>query len=100
MKLNELSYTPGSRKDETRIGRGTASGKGKTSTIGHKGQNSRSGGGVRPGFEGGQTPLYRRIPKRGFKSLNQINQKTYVIINLDQLEKLNLPEVNHQTLID
>jgi len=97
MKLNELSYTEGSRKPVTRLGRGTGSGKGKTSTRGHKGQNSRSGGGVRPGFEGGQTPLYRRIPKRGFNSLNK---KEYFLLNLEQIAKLNLKEINHKTLID
>jgi len=97
MKLNELSYTEGSRKPVTRLGRGTGSGKGKTSTRGHKGQNSRSGGGVRPGFEGGQTPLYRRIPKRGFNSLNK---KEYFLLNLEQIAKLNLKEINHKTLIN
>jgi len=97
MKLNELHYTKGSRKSATRVGRGTASGKGKTATRGTKGQNSRSGGGVRPGFEGGQTPLYRRLPKRGFISPNH---KEYTIINLDTLESLNLADVNPKTLID
>lgn len=97
MKLHELQYTPGSKKEATRIGRGMASGKGKTATRGHKGQNSRSGGGVRPGFEGGQTPLFRRLPKIGFTSLNR---KEFVILNLDQIEKLNLKEVNHKTLTE
>ncbi|ATZ17021.1 50S ribosomal protein L15 [Williamsoniiplasma luminosum] len=97
MKLNELKYTPGSKTSKTIIGRGMASGKGKTSTRGHKGQNSRSGGGVRPGFEGGQTPLFRRLPKIGFTSPNQ---KEYVLINLEQLEKLGLTDVNHKTLIE
>lgn len=97
MKLHELQYTPGSKKSPTRVGRGMASGKGKTSTRGHKGQNSRSGGGVRPGFEGGQTPLFRRIPKIGFTSLNR---KEFVILNLDKLELLGLSEINHKTLID
>ena len=69
MKLNELSPAPGSTRTKTRIGRGTGSGKGKTSGRGHKGQKSRSGGGVRPGFEGGQMPLSRRLPKRGFNNL-------------------------------
>jgi large subunit ribosomal protein L15 len=69
MKLNELSPAPGATKDRTRVGRGTGSGKGKTSGRGHKGQKSRSGGGVRPGFEGGQMPLSRRLPKRGFTNV-------------------------------
>jgi large subunit ribosomal protein L15 len=66
MKLNELTPSPGSKKNRKRIGRGQGSGHGGTSGKGHKGQNSRSGGGVRPGFEGGQMPLHRRLPKRGF----------------------------------
>lgn len=97
MKLHELKYTEGSKKDVTRVGRGMASGKGKTSTRGHKGQNSRSGGGVRVGFEGGQTPLYRRLPKIGFTSRNQ---KQYVIITLTDLDNLGLTTVNHTTLIE
>lgn len=71
MKLHELQPAPGSRKSRKRVGRGMGSGMGKTSTRGHKGQNSRSGGGVKPGFEGGQTPLARRIPKRGFTNPNR-----------------------------
>ena len=66
MKLHELCSSTGSRHARKRVGRGIGSGMGKTSTRGHKGQNARSGGGVRPGFEGGQNPLYRRLPKRGF----------------------------------
>ncbi|AXK51026.1 50S ribosomal protein L15 [Spiroplasma alleghenense] len=97
MKLHELKYTPGSHKDSTRVGRGMASGKGKTSTRGHKGQNSRSGGGVRPGFEGGQTPLFRRLPKIGFTSMNR---KEFVIVNLELIEKLGLTTVDHKSLID
>lgn len=69
MKLNQLSPAPGSTQKPLRVGRGTGSGKGKTSGRGHKGQKSRSGGGVRPGFEGGQMPLSRRIPKRGFTNI-------------------------------
>ncbi len=69
MKLHELKPAEGARKDKTRLGRGTGSGCGKTSGRGHKGQKSRSGGGVRPGFEGGQMPIYRRLPKRGFKNI-------------------------------
>ena len=84
MKLFELSPAPGSTKDRKRIGRGHGSGQGKTAGKGHKGQKARSGGGVRPGFEGGQMPLYRRLPKRGFKN---IFAKEYVEINVEQLEK-------------
>ena len=68
MKLHELSPAPGSVKEAFRKGRGAGSGNGKTAGKGHKGQNARSGGGVRPGFEGGQLPLYRKLPKRGFKN--------------------------------
>ena len=73
MKLHELKPAEGSRKVRNRVGRGTGSGNGKTSGKGHKGQNARSGGGVRPGFEGGQTPLFRRLPKRGFTNINRKN---------------------------
>ncbi|HHY05103.1 MAG TPA: 50S ribosomal protein L15, partial [Thermoanaerobacterales bacterium] len=66
MRLHDLGPAGGSKKRRKRVGRGIGSGHGKTSTRGHKGQNARSGGGVRPGFEGGQMPLYRRLPKRGF----------------------------------
>ncbi|WNS42815.1 50S ribosomal protein L15 [Paenibacillus sp. MMS20-IR301] len=82
MKLHELAPAPGSRKERNRVGRGPSSGNGKTSGRGHKGQNSRSGGGVRPGFEGGQNPLYRRLPKRGF--INP-TRKEYAIVNLEDL---------------
>ena len=83
MKLHELKPAEGSRKARNRVGRGTGSGNGKTAGRGHKGQNARSGGGVRPGFEGGQMPIYRRLPKRGFKN---IWAKTYVALNLSVLE--------------
>ena len=82
MKLHELSPAEGSVRDSFRKGRGPGSGNGKTAGKGHKGQNARSGGGVRPGFEGGQIPLYRKLPKRGF--YNQFG-KTYAIINVDVL---------------
>ncbi|MDR1567469.1 MAG: 50S ribosomal protein L15 [Streptococcaceae bacterium] len=82
MKLHELKPVEGSRKVRNRVGRGTSSGNGKTSGRGQKGQKSRSGGGVRLGFEGGQTPLFRRMPKRGFKN---INSKDYALVNLDVL---------------
>lgn len=82
MKLHELAPAPGSTKKRTRVGRGLGSGLGKTSGRGHKGQKARSGGGVRPGFEGGQKPLYLRLPKRGF--YNKFG-KEYVEINVGQL---------------
>lgn len=84
MKLHELSPAPGSRQTKKRLGRGIGSGHGKTSTRGHKGQWARSGGGVRPGFEGGQTPLFRRLPKRGFS--NYPFKREWSIVNLKQLE--------------
>jgi large subunit ribosomal protein L15 len=82
MKLHELSSAPGSRQTRKRVGRGVGSGMGKTSTRGHKGQNARSGGGVRLGFEGGQNPLYRRLPKRGFN--NQFRTE-YAVVNVQDL---------------
>ncbi|QDP90651.1 50S ribosomal protein L15 [Bacillus amyloliquefaciens] len=82
MKLHELKPSEGSRKVRNRVGRGIGSGNGKTAGKGHKGQNARSGGGVRPGFEGGQMPLFQRLPKRGFTN---INRKEYAIVNVDKL---------------
>lgn len=82
MKLHTLKYNEGARKNRKRLGRGHATGTGKTSGKGHKGQNARSGGGVALGFEGGQTPLYKRIPKRGFNNINRIN---HAVLNLDSL---------------
>lgn len=84
MKLSELSPAEGSKRAPRRVGRGHASGWGKTSGKGHKGQKARSGGGVRPGFEGGQMPLQRRIPKRGF---NNIFAKKVVTVNLSELNR-------------
>jgi large subunit ribosomal protein L15 len=84
MKLNELSPAQGSTKAAWRKGRGPGSGNGKTAGKGHKGQNARSGGGVRPGFEGGQLPLYRKLPKRGFKNRFAVN---YSIVNVAALNK-------------
>jgi large subunit ribosomal protein L15 len=84
MKLHELKPAEGSRSSRKRIGRGIGSGTGKTAGKGHKGQNARSGGGVRPGFEGGQNPLFRRLPKRGFTN---INRKDYAVVNLDVLNR-------------
>lgn len=82
MKLHELKPAAGSKKSAKRVGRGNGSGLGKTAGKGHKGQNARSGGGVRPGFEGGQMPLYRRLPKRGFTN---IFAKDYVEVNVSRL---------------
>lgn len=84
LKLHELKPAEGSRKERNRVGRGIGSGNGKTSGRGHKGQKARSGGGVRPGFEGGQMPIYRRLPKRGFKN---IWAKKFAEVNVETLEK-------------
>ncbi|MBK5100706.1 MAG: 50S ribosomal protein L15 [Desulfobacteraceae bacterium] len=84
MKINELSPPGGSRINKKRVGRGPGSGHGKTSCRGHKGQRSRSGGGPRPGFEGGQMPLQRRLPKRGFTN---IFKKQYTVININDLNR-------------
>lgn len=84
MKLHELSSAAGSTKKAYRKGRGPGSGNGKTAGRGHKGQNARSGGGVRPGFEGGQLPIYRRLPKRGFKNKFA---KEYTIVNIETLDQ-------------
>ena len=87
MKLHELSPAEGSVKASFRKGRGAGSGNGNTAGKGHKGQNARSGGGVRPGFEGGQLPLYRKLPKRGFN--NARFGKQYSVINVEALNKFN-----------
>lgn len=109
MNINELKASPGARQTPFRKGRGVGTGNGKTSGRGHKGQNSRAGGGVRPGFEGGQMPIYRRLPKRGFN--NKRFALHYVEINVVDLNKfddgtvvdaallnasgvINLPKVN------
>ncbi len=92
MKIHSLAPAPGATKDKKRKGRGIASGLGKTSGRGHKGQNARSGGGVRPGFEGGQMPLVRRIPKRGFTNRFRVE---YSICNVAELEKF-----ENDTVID
>ena len=103
MKLHELSPAAGSAKAAWRKGRGPGSGNGKTAGKGHKGQNARSGGGVRPGFEGGQLPLYRKLPKRGF---NNKFGKEYAIINVSALNKfengttVNLEALMQKGLID
>lgn len=98
MKLHELRPAEGARKAPKRVGRGTGSGLGRNSGKGEKGQNSRSGGGVRLGFEGGQMPLFRRIPKRGF---NNIFAKEYVSINVDRLNVFeNGTEVTPEVLLE
>jgi large subunit ribosomal protein L15 len=94
MKLNEIAPEKGARKDRKRLGRGVASGTGKTAGRGTKGHKSRSGGGVRPGFEGGQMPLHRRLPKRGFKN---IFRKKIVIVNLRDLKRLESGSVVDKT---
>ena len=86
MKLHELHATEGSRREHFRKGRGLGSGNGKTAGKGMKGQNSRSGGGVRLGFEGGQLPLFRRLPKRGFKNVNHVNYATINVGDLNRFE--------------
>ena len=96
MKLDELKPAQKS-KTRTRVGRGIGSGLGKTSGRGHKGQKARSGGGVRRGFEGGQTPLYRRLPKRGFTN---IHAKNYTEVTLTMLSKVKNEKVTAQTLLD
>ncbi len=97
MRLNDLYPFPEERKSRKRVGRGAGSGLGGTSGKGHKGQNARSGGGVRPGFEGGQMPLQRRLPKRGFK--NFLFKVAYDVINLDRLLDA-FPEQKEITLED
>ena len=84
MKLHELQYTEGARRERKRVGRGTSSGTGKTAGKGQKGQKARSGGGKKPGFEGGQTPLFMRLPKRGFTNYNRVE---YAIVNVGDLNK-------------
>ena len=96
MKLGELKPSV-EKKDRKRVGRGTGSGTGKTSGKGHKGQKARSGGGVRRGFEGGQTPLYRRLPKRGFTN---INSKNYTEVTLTMLNKSKATDVTAESLVE
>lgn len=96
MKLDELSPAV-QKQTRRRVGRGVGSGLGKTSGRGHKGQKARSGGGVRRGFEGGQTPLYRRLPKRGFTN---IHAKNYVEVTLTMLNKSKAAEVTAETLLE
>lgn len=96
MKLHELRAVPGSTKNPKRRGRGTATGQGKTGGRGMNGQKSRSGGGVRLGFEGGQMPLYRRLPKRGFTN---IWGTTYTIVNVDDLNKFEAGTIVDEALL-
>ena len=96
MKLHELQPTAGSRQENWRKGRGEGSGNGKTAGKGHKGQNARSGGGVRLGFEGGQLPLFRALPKRGFKNVNHVN---YAVINVSALERFEAGTLVTPTLL-
>lgn len=96
MKLNELQATEGSRREHYRKGRGIGSGNGKTAGKGHKGQNARSGGGVALGFEGGQMPLWRRLPKRGFKNVNRVK---YAVVNVSDLAKFEDGKVVDATLL-
>jgi len=86
MQLHDLAPAPGSRKKRKKVGRGPGSGMGKTSTRGHKGLKARSGGNVRPGFEGGQMPLYRRLPKRGFYNIFKTNNAVLNIRDLDRFD--------------
>ena len=98
MKLHELNYQEGARRANYRRGRGHGSGNGKTAGKGHKGQNARSGGGTRPGFEGGQTPIFRRLPKRGFTNFTR---KEFAIVNVATLEKFeNNTEVTPELLLE
>ncbi|MDH4029003.1 MAG: 50S ribosomal protein L15 [Nitrospirota bacterium] len=97
MKLSELAPAPGSRKKNKRVGRGQGSGHGKTACRGHKGQKARTGGGTKAGFEGGQMPLQRRLPKRGFTN---IFAKKYATVNIGDLEKLSVSTITPEVLID
>ena len=96
MRLHEIGPTPGSKKNRKRVGRGVGSGWGKTAGRGTKGQNSRSGGGVRPGYEGGQMPIHRRLPKRGFTN---IFAKKYAVINIRDLSRFESGSVVDETAL-
>jgi large subunit ribosomal protein L15 len=95
MKLNELRDNPGARPSRKRLGRGIGSGLGKTSGKGHKGHKARTGGGTNPGFEGGQMPMYRRLPKRGFTNPFRVENQ---IVNLSQLKQVSATDVSPETL--
>lgn len=96
-ELHDLRPAPGSHRNRKRVGRGPGSGTGKTAGRGHKGQGARAGGNVRPGFEGGQMPLQRRIPKRGFKNFNRVE---YQVVNVRDLARIPAGEVTPQVLRD
>jgi large subunit ribosomal protein L15 len=98
MKLHELSPNPGAKQAPKRVGRGIGSGLGKTSGKGHKGQNARAGGGVRPGFEGGQTTLLRRLPKRGFS--NEPFRTRYAVVNIEDLNRFDAGTVVTPDLLE
>jgi len=97
MKLHNLSNPKGAKHSRKRLGCGVGSGHGKTSGRGHKGMHARSGGGVRPGFEGGQMPLYRKLPQRGFNNYNYRTE--YAVVNLSDIEKLSVTELNRDELV-
>ncbi len=97
MKLHNLSHPAGAKHSSKRRGCGVGSGHGKTSGRGHKGMKSRSGGGVRPGFEGGQMPLYRKLPMRGFNNSNFTTE--YAVVNVSSLEELGLDEISRDDLV-
>jgi large subunit ribosomal protein L15 len=97
MRIEDLRPASGSRKNPKRVGRGPGSGHGKTATRGHKGQKARAGGGTRPGFEGGQMPLQRRLPKRGFKNKFGIE---YSVLNLKKIDALGLDAVTPEALLE
>lgn len=98
MKIQDLTPAEGSKRNSKRIGRGPGSGHGKTATKGHKGQKARSGGTKGPSFEGGQTPLQRRLPKRGFK--NRPFKKEYAVLNLKDLSNLDIDTITPESLLD
>lgn len=96
LELNKIRAWPGAHRNTKRLGRGAGSGQGGTAGKGHKGQLARSGGHVRPGFEGGQTPMYRRMPKRGF---THVQKRSFAVLNLSDIERLGLTEVRLETLL-
>lgn len=98
LQLNTIKAQPGATKGKKRLGRGSGSGHGKTAGKGHKGQLARTGGHVRPGFEGGQMPLYRRLPKRGFTSMDNRKEALLNVADLEKLDAKALPEVTIETL--
>jgi large subunit ribosomal protein L15 len=97
VRINDLKPAEGSTKKKKRVGRGPGSGHGKTATKGHKGQKARSGGNVKPGFEGGQMPLQRRVPKRGFHNRGRVE---YTVVNLSEIERWGIAEVTPEGLVE